>query len=405
MTSLRVPYGLSVHSDLEIDAVVNAMRQSTQMGHHVRTFEHKVAQFFDKKHGVMVNSGSSALLLAVEILNLPKGSEVITPVLTFSTTVAALVKNGLVPAFVDIAPQTYCIDVAKIEAMITDKTSAICVPNLIGNVPDWPAIAALAKKYNLKVIEDSADTLGATIDGVPTGQYADVSITSFYGSHVINAAGNGGMLCLNDDAMKHEALLLRSWGRRSSVYDDSEAIENRFNVNLEGIDYDAKFVFDRIGYNFEPSEIGAAFGLEQLKKLEHNIQARMANFYQQWDFFDQHSEYFELPVQRPDVKTGWLAFPVRIRPEAPFSRKQFQIFLEKQNIQTRVVFTGNILRQPGFKNIACKTAPGGYPHADAVMRSGVLLACHQGLTPDMLAHVHRTVQAFVNDHVLAGVTS
>ncbi len=405
MTSLRVPYGLSVHSQTEIDAVVHAMQQSTQMGHHVRTFEHKVAQLFNKQHGVMVNSGSSALLLAVEILNLPKGSEVITPVLTFSTTVAALVKNGLVPAFVDVAAQTYCIDVAQIEAMITEKTSAICVPNLIGNVPDWPAIAGLAKKYNLKVIEDSADTLGATIDGVPTGQYADISITSFYGSHVINAAGNGGMLCLNDDAMKHEALLLRSWGRRSSVYNDSEAIENRFNVNLEGIDYDAKFVFDRIGYNFEPSEIGAAFGLEQLKKLEHNIQARMANFYQQWDFFDQYADCFELPVQRSDVKTGWLAFPVRIRPEATFSRKQFQIFLEKQNIQTRVVFTGNILRQPGFKDIVCKKAPGGYPQADAVMRGGVLLACHQGLTPDMLAHVHQTVQAFVNDHVLAGVTS
>jgi CDP-6-deoxy-D-xylo-4-hexulose-3-dehydrase len=405
MTSIRVPYGLSVHSQAEIDAVVHAMRQSTQMGHHVRTFEHKVAALFNKKHGVMVNSGSSALLLAVEVLNLPKGSEVITPVLTFSTTVAALVKNGLVPAFVDIAPQTYCIDVAQIESMITDKTSAICVPNLIGNVPDWPAIAALAKKYNLKVIEDSADTLGATIGDVPTGQYSDISITSFYGSHVINAAGNGGMLCLNDDTMKQEALLLRSWGRRSSVYDDSEAIENRFNVNLDGIEYDAKFVFDRIGYNFEPSEVGAAFGLEQLKKLQSNIQARISNFYQQWDFFDQYSDCFELPVQRPDVKTGWLAFPVRIRGEAPFMRRQFQIFLERQNIQTRVVFTGNILRQPGFKDIVCKKAPGGYPHADAVMRSGVLLACHQGLTAEMLAHVHQTVQAFVNDHVLAGVSS
>ncbi len=393
---IRVPYGQTVHGDAEIDAVVKVLRTSTQMGLHVSQFEQQVAALFNKTDGIMVNSGTSALFLAVEILDLPKGSEVITPALTFSSTVACLVKNGLVPAFIDVEPNTYCIDPSKIEAMITPKTTAICAPNLIGNVCKWKEISEIAKKYRLRIIEDSADTLGATLNDKPTGIYSDISITSFYGSHIINCAGNGGMLCLSDKHQVEKAKLLRSWGRSSSLFQESEAIENRFNVNLDGIDYDAKFVFETVGYNLEPSELGAAFGLVQLEALPANIRTRQANFKRMLEFFKPYQAFFDLPKEAANVSTAWLAFPVIINNTSPFSRRDLQIFLEKRNIQTRVIFTGNILRQPGFRAIEHRKCQEGYPEADRVMKGGMLIGCHHGLTEAMIQHVFDSLTLFLS---------
>lgn len=393
---MRVNYGQTVHGDAEIDAVVAVLRGSTQMGDHVRQMQEGVATLFAKNHGIMVNSGSSANYLAVELLDLPRGSEVITPVLTFVTTVAPIVRNGLVPAFVDVREGTYNIDEDAIEGMITERTRAMMIPSLIGNLPDWDRIRAIADRYELIVIEDSADTLGATLGGTSTGTRSDISTTSFYGSHVINAAGNGGMLCVNDEALARRALLLRSWGRSSSLFGDSESIERRFNVELQGIPYDAKFVFEELGYNLEPSELGAAFGLVQLAKLEHNIAAREHNFARHLAFFEQYEEWFVLPRQLAEARTGWLAFPLTIRPKAPFSRRDLQIFLERCDIQTRVVFTGNILRQPAMANVEARVTAEGYPHADEVMRGGILLACHHGLNEAQIDHIHACVGAFID---------
>ena len=397
-TFMRVPYGMSVHGEEEIEAVLKVLRKSTQMGNNVMSLEKKIASFFDKKFGLMVNSGSSALLLAFEILDLPKGSEVITPALTFSTTVSSIIKAGLIPSFVDVKKDTYCIEPRKIEKMITKKTKAICAPNLIGNLADWKEINKIAKKHNLLLIEDSADTLGGAIDHNSSGSYSDISITSFYGSHVVNGAGNGGMLCLNDENYLKKAKLLRSWGRSSSLFKDSEAIENRFNVNLDGIEYDAKFVFESVGYNLEPSEVSAAFALVQLNNLDLNIQKRIENFEKQIHFFSDYKHFFSLPIQLPNSKTGWLAFPIIVKDSAPFKRRDLQIFLEKRNIQTRVVFTGNINRQPGFRDIPKKIDPTGYPESDYVMRGGMLLACHHGLTGEMMKHVHQSVKLFLDQY-------
>jgi CDP-6-deoxy-D-xylo-4-hexulose-3-dehydrase len=396
---IHVPYGKTVHGEEEIEAVVSVLRTSTQMGKHVREMEEKVATSFSKQHGIMVNSGSSANYLAIEILNLAAGSEVITPALTFSTTVAPLVKNGLIPAFVDVEPGTFNIDANQVEAMISKKTKAMMIPNLLGNLPNWKMLRELADKHNLFMIEDSADTLGATIDGQPVGRFTDLSTTSFYGSHVVNCAGNGGMLCVNDQRLNERAKLLRSWGRSSSLFVESEAIENRFNIQVDGIDYDAKFVFEALGYNLEPSEMGAAFGLVQLSKLAQNIKAREQAFDQHTKFFSKYKEWFILPKQLPDSKTGWLAFPLTIKDGSPFTRKELQIFLEKRNIQTRTVFTGNILRQPGFSKIERRESATGYPHADQVMRGGILLGCHHGLTPEMMAHIHQSFEEFVKVNI------
>jgi CDP-6-deoxy-D-xylo-4-hexulose-3-dehydrase len=244
----QISYAKTVYGQEEIDAVVKCLSESTQMGKYSRQFERKIADLFCKKHCLYVNSGSSALLIGVEAFGFKAGSEVITPALTFSTSVSCLTKSKLVPVFVDVEPLTYCIDVNQIENQITDKTVAILAPNLMGNICDWKKIRQIADKYNLKVIEDSADTLGAKIDGELTGLYSDMSITSFYGSHIINCAGNGGALAINDDQVMRKAKLLRSWGRSSSLFDgDSESIENRFNVNRDGRDYDANCVGEGAG--------------------------------------------------------------------------------------------------------------------------------------------------------------
>jgi CDP-6-deoxy-D-xylo-4-hexulose-3-dehydrase len=397
-TYIHVPYGKTVHGEEEIEAVVSVLRTSTQMGKHVREMEEKIAALFQKKIGIMVNSGSSANYLAIEILDLPKGSEVITPALTFSTTVAPLIKSQLIPVFIDVEPGTYNIDANPIEAMITVNTKAMMIPNLLGNLPNWKKLRALADKYNLILIEDSADTLGATLQDQSIGRFSDISTTSFYGSHVINCAGNGGMLCVNNNTLAERAKLLRSWGRSSSLFVESETIQNRFNTQVDGIDYDAKFIFEALGYNLEPSEIGAAFGLVQLSNLEKNIALREAFHAEHVEFFKQYQDWFILPKQLPNSRTGWLAFALTVKDDAPFTRKELQIFLEQRNIQTRTVFTGNILRQPGFKKIARRETLNGYPHADQVMRGGILLGCHHGLTAEMMAHIHQSFKAFAHIH-------
>jgi len=392
----KISYAKTVYGQEEIDAVVQCLNESTQMGNYSRKFESEIAKLFDKKACLYVNSGSSALYIGIESLGFDKGSEVITPALTFGTTVGCLIKNNLIPVFIDIEPRTYCIDHNKIEEMITDKTVAILAPNLMGNICEWKIIRQIADKYNLLVIEDSADTLGGKIHGKSSGSYSDMSITSFYGSHIINCAGNGGALMINDDKAIAKAKLLRSWGRSSSLFDEkSEAIENRFNINLEGIDYDAKFVFETVGYNLEGNELGAAFGLAQLKKLNRNIQIREKNFQIQHEFFTKHNKFFSNPIQTPNTSTGWLAYPILIKEDANFSRKEFQIFLEKRNIQTRVVFTGNILRQPMMKGLKFKTNNSGYPNSDAVMKRGVLLPIHHGMTDSMFQRLHDTIEEFL----------
>jgi len=285
-----------------------------------------------------------------------------------------------------------------LEQAINENTSAIIAPDLMGNICEWEKIQEIVTKSNknIKIICDSADTLGATLFSKPTGSYCDAAITSFYGSHVINGAGNGGMLVTDSEEVSNKAKLLRSWGRSSSLFSESEAIENRFNIQLDGIQYDAKFVFEEIGYQLEPSEISAAFALVQFKKLNQNIKARQINFDKHISFFKKYEQYFVLPKQNPNAETGWLAFPMIVKEDAPFTRTELQIFLEKRNIQTRVVFTGNILRQPGYKDIDCIGSANDFVNADNVMRGGILLALHHGLSDEMIEHIHSSCALFLD---------
>ena len=297
----RIDYAGSVHDEREIDAVVAVLRagpQALRIGRSVRAFEQAVADLFGKRRGIMCNSGSSALYLAVELLGLAPGDEIITPALTFSTDIAPMVRAGLVPVFVDVEPDTYNVDVEAIEAMIGPRTKAILVPNLIGNVPDWDRIREIADEHHLAVVEDSCDALGSTLRGTPTGVRSDISVTSFALSHIITAAGTGGMVCVDDEELADRCLLLRRWGRRSEVqiYGSTKGVDRRFFSTIDGdLEYDNLFIFDELGWNFEPSELSAAFGLVQIDKLPDNLAGRKRNFARLCEQFGRRPDAFVLP--------------------------------------------------------------------------------------------------------------
>ncbi len=394
---MKITYGKNTYNNKEIIAVNNRLKIGTQMGKSVDLFEKKISKFFEKRYGLMVNSGSSALILALKVLNLKPGSEVITPCLNFGTAVSSIILNNLKPIFVDAEIDTLQIDIDLIERKITKKTKVLLIPNLIGNIADWKKIYKLKKKHNLFIIEDSADTLGAKIDNKYTGFYSDISITSFYGSHIISCAGNGGMLLTNNKNFYNRAKVLRSWGRMSTLIKDSENINKRLNIKLEGIGYDKKFVFSEIGYNFEPSEIGAAFGLEQLKKFNTFNKVRNRNFNIHKNFFKAEKDFFIIPRVYKGIKTNFLAYPIIIKENNKFSRKDLQIYLEKNNIQTRPIFSGNILRHPAFKHLTSKiNRLDSFNNADYIMRNGLLVGCHQGLSVKNIRYIHKIIKKYLN---------
>lgn len=396
---MRVFYAQAIYGEEEIEAVRGVLRDSSLAlmdGPKVHEFERRVPELFGKASGLMVNSGSSANALAVASLGLPSGSEVITPALTFSTTVAPLVQQGLVPVFVDVEPDSYVIDPERIEDMIGPDTRAMMIPNLIGNLADWRLLKQIADRHGLRTIEDSADTIGSKINGKPTGGLSDVATTSFYASHVMTGAGFGGMVCFDDDTLYTKAKQLRGWGRSSSLVGESEAIEDRFEVEVDGIEYDSKFVFGDIGYNFMPSEISAAFGLVQLDRLPEYGRRRQHNFTRLTAFFAGYEEWFVLPRQQPATETYWLAVPLIVKPTAPFSRRELQIMFESNGVQTRTVFTGNILRQPGFKGVRHRADPRGFANADRVMEGGILLGCHQGMDDAQVDYVCDVFRKFAS---------
>ena len=393
----RIPYALAVHDEDEENAVLEVIKNhQTIIGKRVREFENKIASLFGKKFGVMVNSGSSANLLAIEILNLPKNSEVITPVLTFATTIAPIIQKQLTPVFVDVEPETYLINVNDIEKMIGKNTKALMIPSLLGNIPDLKRIRKIADDHNLIFIEDSCDTLDATFENIPTGNYSDISTTSFYGSHIITAGGEGGMLCMNNSELEIKARILREWGRTSAIT-ESESIEDRYSSSLNEIPYDSKFIFKEIGYNFLPTEISAAFGLAQLKKLQKFKKIRNENFNKLKEFFSDF-DYFILPKRHQLSESAWMSFPLTITQNAPFSRLEIVKHLEKNQIQTRPVFTGNVLHQPAFKNVLHKNLEMEFPNANNIMKNSFLIGCHQGLSPAHIEKIMKTFRLFLDKY-------
>ena len=394
----KIYYGYAVYDRKEINAVNEVLTKNNLTlidGPSVKLFEKNVAKLFGKRFGLMVNSGSSANLLAIASLNLKKGSEIITPTLTFSTTVAPIYQLGMIPHFVDVEMNKFIINTEQIEKAINKKTKAIIVPNLLGNIPNYKKIYKIAKKYKLKIIEDSADTIGYTVNKKTFGKFTDIATTSFYASHIVTGAGFGGMACFNDKKLYEEAKILRGWGRSSATFNESEDIKKRFSAKVSGIPYDGKYIFLRMGYNFLPSEISAAFGLQQLKKLNNTISIRTKNFKYLKSFFSKFQEFVNLPITNLNARTAWLAFALTIKKNKKFNRRDMQIYFEKNNIQTRTIFTGNILRQPIMKNLKYKSIKNSSLISDYVMENGILLGCHHGMKLNELKCICKTFMNFL----------
>ena len=398
-TGMRIEYSGAVIGEGEIEAVNRVLRKGIQPGECVGEFEARCAALLGKRHGVMVNSGSSALMIALRLLDAPPGSEVLTSVLTFGTDVSSIVFAGYVPVFVDCELDSYQIDIDAIERNLSDKTVALLVPDLIGGMPDWDRLEELAKRHGLTLIEDSCDTLGGTFRGRPAGERADISLTSFSPHHIITALGTGGMVCLDDDAHWDLALTLRGWGRSSEPFmfgSKRDQADMRFLEDLDGIDYDALFIFRELAFGFIPSEAGAAFGNAQLDQLPAFTKQRQMLFDRHLEYVRSKPDVFIAPRVLDGVDTTWICFPVQLRPDRGWSRKALQMHLLDAGVQNRLVFSGNVTRQPMMKNVAFRGDPEGFPNADQIMQYGTMLPCHPTMTPEDCDYLYEVLEAFIS---------
>jgi CDP-4-dehydro-6-deoxyglucose reductase, E1 len=370
------PNKLEAYGEEEIKAVEQCLRDGWLAGFGPRSieFEKKIAKEFGKKYGVFVNSGSSACLLAIAALDLPKGSKIITPALTFSTTLAPIIQLGYKPVFIDSNLTSYVPDIKDIIAAIEDDTKVIMIPNLIGNKPDWKSLKEELRRINredIYIIEDSADTVTETLD-------SDVSTTSFYASHVITAGGMGGMVMFNDEKHVKRALMYRDWGR---IGDNSENMDERFAHDVDGLPYDYKFLYGVLGYNMKCSEMSAAFGLVQLERFQTFKQKRRDNIKR---YLENLKDVKELILPDDSIEPNWLAIPLQTE-----RRLELLNFLEDNNIQTRVTFAGNVTRHPVYREYLQD-----FKNADLVMKNGFLLGAHHGMGLEDVDYVCSKIKEF-----------
>lgn len=378
----------------EIDAVRRCLEAGwLTTGKITAELEDRIARLFGKKYGLFVNSGSSANLLALEALDFPEGSEVITPACNFNTTVAPIIQKGLVPVYVDVGEGTYVMDLKEMERALSKKTVAVMAPHLIGNFLDLPAVRSFCRKHGLVFIEDSCDTIGGKFQGQPSGKWSDITTTSFYASHIITAGGAGGMLMTNDKKIRERARVFRDWGRGISRHD--EKIRSRLaTFKIDGKPYDSAFVFVERGYNMKPTEMQAAFALRQLDRLKDFEARRRRNYERLREFLSGYEEYFILPQELPRTKTNWLAFPLTIRKGAPFKRNEIVKYLEDRKIQTRPLFSGNILKHPAYKNMPHRKV-GALANSDRILANSFLIGLNHGLTDRMVDYVKEQFAAFL----------
>lgn len=353
----------------EIDAVTQCLQDGWLAGFGPKSieFEQKVSSFFGKKYGVFVNSGSSACLLALASLQLPKGTKILTPACTFSTTVAPIIQLGLEPVFCDVELTTYVPSLEQIKPFINDEIKVLMLPNLIGNKPDWKNIREYLNSINRQdiiLIEDSADTITYTAE-------TDIATTSFYASHIITAGGSGGMVMYNDEKLRDVCLNFRDWGR---IGDNSEIIDDRFNHKIDGIPYDHKFLYGVLGYNMKSSEMNAAFGLVQISRFNKFAEIRRKNIER---YISNLSELSDIVLPDDSIKPNWLAIPLQYH-----NRYELLKYLEEQNIQTRVTFAGNVTRHPVYRNYLAN-----FDNADTIMKNGFLLGSHHGMSTEDVDYV------------------
>ena len=404
---VSIPYAGRVYDQKEIVSLVDSSLDFwLTSGRYTHKFESNLAKFLGVKYATFVNSGSSANLLAITSLTSSKlkdrrlkaGDEIITTACCFPTTLAPIIQNNLVPVFVDVDLGNYNIQTEKIEKAINKRTKAIFIAHTLGVPANISLISNLVKKYKLWFVEDNCDALGSKYKNKFTGSFGHISTLSFYPAHHITT-GEGGALITNDSVFNRIIRSFRDWGRDcwcESGYDDS--CQKRFNWKLGKLPfgYDHKYIYSHIGYNLKATDMQAAIGVEQLKKLPGFIDKRKNNFFLLYNSLKAYEDSLILPAWEKEADPAWFCFPITVKNGAGFRREELTLYLEKSGIQTRLIFAGNILRQPAFMNIRRRVV-GKLDNTDRVMKNSFFIGVYPGIGAREIGYIIRQFDAFFKE--------
>jgi len=405
----RVQYAGRVWDEREMVNMVDAVLEFwLTAGRYAEEFEKRLGKFIGAREVIPVNSGSSANLVAMTTLCSPQlkrrlnpGDEVITPAVTFPTTLAPIVQNRLIPVVVDAEPGTYNIDLNQLEAALSPKTRAMFITHTLGNPIAMDRVVEFAKARDLLVIEDTCDALGSKYDGKAVGTFGHLATLSFYPAHHITM-GEGGAVYTNSRRLAKIARTVRDWGRDcwcgyENPVDGKCGI--RFEREIPGVEgyYDHRYYFTEIGYNLKITDVQAAMGVAQMEKLPDFVAARKRNFARLYAGLKQFEEFFALPTWLPKADPSWFACPITVRDTAPFDRTTLTRYLESHKVETRMMFAGNILKQPAYRNIECRVV-GGLPVADQVMRSAFFVGVYPGLNEAKIDYMLQVFADFIRTH-------
>jgi CDP-6-deoxy-D-xylo-4-hexulose-3-dehydrase len=400
-----VPVSGRVFDDAEIKHLVEAALDFwLTTGRFAAQFEREFARFFGLRHAMLVNSGSSANLLALSCLTSPKlgdralrpGDEVITVAAGFPTTVNPIFQNQLVPVFVDIHIPTYNIDADQLQAALSDRTRAIMLAHTLGNPFDVQRVVDFARRHQLWLIEDCCDAVGATYHGKKVGTFGDLATVSFYPAHHITM-GEGGCVLTDNSKLKTLVESFRDWGRDCWCEPGKDnTCGKRFGWQLgelpEG--YDHKYTYSHIGYNLKATDMQAAIGVAQLAKLPAFIEARRRNFQVLWQGLSDLAEFFILPQATPGSDPSWFGFPITVADDAPFTRNDLVQFLEQRKIGTRLLFGGNLIRQPAYSDKKYRVVD-NLINTDKALHDTFWIGVYPGLTKQMLDFIISSIHDFI----------
>ena len=404
----QIPVSGKVFDESELTNLVDSSLDFwLTSGRFSQEFEEQFAKVMGVKHAMLCNSGSSANLLAVSALKsdrlgeraLVDGDEVITMAAGFPTTVNPIIQNRLIPVFIDCELGTYDATAENIQAAVSPKTRAIVMAHALGNPFNLDAVMSIAKENNLFVIEDSCDAVGATYDGKPVGSFGDLSTASFYPAHHVTM-GEGGCVQAKTASMRKIVESLRDWGRDCwcpTGHDDT--CGRRFDWQLGALPYgyDHKYTYSHIGYNLKLTDMQAAVGVAQLKKLPEFIAARRKNFNRLYEGLKKYEEFFILPQTTPKSEPSWFGFLLTVRPGAPFTRFEIVQHLESRRVATRQLFGGNLLAQPAYQNIEHRIS-GDLTNTEIVSTNTFWIGVFPGLTDEMIDFMIATIHEFMNNY-------
>jgi CDP-6-deoxy-D-xylo-4-hexulose-3-dehydrase len=404
----QVRYAGRVFDEKELQSLVDSSLDFwLTSGRYSDEFEAAFSAFTGAEYSLLVNSGSSANLVAFSSLMSPllpegkrlkAGDEVIAVAAGFPTTLNPIIQNGMIPVFVDVEIGTYNVDVVELEKAIGPKTKAIFLAHTLGNPYDLDAIMRLVEKHDLWLVEDCCDALGSIYKGRMVGSFGHIATASFYPAHHITM-GEGGCVFTNDELLARAARSLRDWGRDCYCGGgESNTCGKRFTGQYGSLPkgYDHKYVYSHIGYNLKVTDMQAAIGVEQLKKLPFFIEARKANFKAWTKGFERFGAKFILPSATEGSDPSWFAFPVTVAEAAGFSRTELTDFLSNQAVETRNLFGGNLLRQPAYKDISHRVGLGGLGRTDRIMNNTFFLGTYPGLSAEQIDYAIAMIAAFLN---------